>query len=414
MMGMGFEFSPKVERLRERIATFMAANVYPNEEVYWQQLNTAKDRWHGLPLIEDLKVKAKKEELWNLFLPHSERGPGLTNLEYAPLAEIMGRVFWASEVFNCSAPDTGNMETIERYGTEAQKKQWLEPLLAGKIRSAFSMTEPEVASSDATNIRTSIRREGNEYVINGRKWFTSGAGAHDCKILIVMGKTDPNNPDRYKQQSMVLVPKDTPGITIVRNLPVFGWDEAPHGHAEVIYENVRVPVENILLGEGRGFEIAQGRLGPGRIHHCMRIIGQAEVALEKMCRRLASRITFGRTIADQSVWQERIADSRIMIDQCRLLTLHAAEKMDKAGNKEARREIAMTKVAGPKMLCQIVDWAIQAYGAAGVTSDFDLSYQYARARVMRLVDGPDEVHRNQIARLELAPYREPRSSKAAD
>ncbi len=398
---MGFEFSPKVQRLCERLGAFMAEHVYPNEDVYWQQLQTAVDRWQTLPLIAELKTKARAEGLWNLFLPRL----GLTNFDYAPLAEIMGRLFWASEVFNCSAPDTGNMETIERYGTPAQKRQWLEPLLEGKIRSAFSMTEPDVASSDATNIRTSIRRDGNEYVINGRKWFTSGAGALDCKVLIVMGKSDPDNPDLYKQQSMILVPKDTPGVKIVRNLPVFGWDEAPHGHAEVIYDNVRVPVDNILLGEGRGFEIAQGRLGPGRIHHCMRIIGQSEVALEKMCRRLASRTTFGRTIADQTVWQERIAESRIMIDQCRLLTLHTAEKMDRAGNKEARREIAMIKVAAPKMLCQIVDWAIQAHGAAGITSDFDLSYQYARARVMRIVDGPDEVHRNQIAKLELAAYR---------
>ena len=406
---MGFEFSPKVQALRERLTGFMASHVHPNEGLYWQQLETAKDRWEALPIIEELKAKAKAEGLWNLFLPDSEYGPGLTNLDYAPLAEIMGRVFWASEVFNCSAPDTGNMETLERYGTADQKKLWLEPLLEGEIRSAFSMTEPEVASSDATNIRTSIRREGGEYVINGRKWFTSGAGAAQCKILIVMGKTDPDHPDRHKQQSMILVPKITPGVKIVRNLPVFGWDEAPHGHAEVFYENVRVPVANILLGEGRGFEIAQGRLGPGRIHHCMRMIGQAEVALEKMCRRLSSRTAFGRKIAEQTVWLERIAESRIMIDQCRLLTLYAAEKMDRMGNKEARREIAMIKVAAPKALGQVIDWAIQAHGAAGITSDFDLAYQYARARVMRIVDGPDEVHRNQIAKLELSAYRAPRT-----
>ena len=404
---MGFEFSPNARRLHERLTAFMEQHVYPNQDTYWRQLEAAQDRWQALPLITELKAKAKSEGLWNLFLPRF----GLTNLDYAPLAEVMGRLHWASEVFNCSAPDSGNMETIERYGTPMQKEQWLEPLLAGEIRSAFSMTEPDVASSDATNICTSIRRDGNEYVINGRKWFTSGAGAADCKILIVMGKTDKDNPDRYEQQSMILVPKDTPGVKIVRNLPVFGWDEAPHGHAEVIYDNVRVPLDHILLGEGCGFEIAQGRLGPGRVHHCMRIIGQSEVALEKMCRRLASRTAFGRSIADQTVWQERIAESRIMIDQCRLLTLHTAEKMDKASNKEARREIAMIKVAAPKMLCQIVDWAIQAHGAAGITSDFDLAYQYARARVMRIVDGPDEVHRNQIARLELSAYRRAAASK---
>jgi acyl-CoA dehydrogenase len=408
---MGFDFSEKTKDLSERLNAFMSEHVYPNERVYWQQLETAKDRWHAVPIVDELKAKAKAQGLWNLFLPDSEHGNGLTNLEYAPLAEIMGRVQWASEVFNCSAPDTGNIETIERYGTPEQKKQWLEPLLEGDIRSSFSMTEPEVASSDATNIRTSIRRDGNEYVINGRKWFSSGAGAHDCKILIVMGKSDPDNPNRHQQQSMILVPKDAPGVKIIRNLPVFGWDEAPHGHAEIVYDNVRVPVSNMLLGEGRGFEIAQGRLGPGRIHHCMRNIGQAEVALEKMCKRLLSRTTFGSRIADQSVWRERIAESRIMIDQCRLLTLLAADKMDKAGNKHARREIAMIKVAAPKMLGQVVDWAIQAHGAAGVTNDFELSYQYARARVMRIVDGPDEVHRNQIAKLELAAYAAPRTYK---
>jgi acyl-CoA dehydrogenase len=410
---MGFELSPKVQALNSRVEAFMAEHVHPNEKEFWRQLDTAENRWKGVPLVEDLKAKAKAEGLWNLFLPDSHYGAGLSNLEYAPLAEVMGRVHWASEVFNCSAPDTGNMETIERYGSEAQKKQWLEPLLAGEIRSTFSMTEPAVASSDATNIQTSIRREGDEYVINGRKWFSSGAASEDCKILIVMGKTDPDNPDRYRQQSMLLVPKDTPGVTIVRNLPVFGFDDAPHGHAEIVYDNVRVPVENILLGEGRGFEIAQGRLGPGRIHHCMRIIGQAEVALEKMCRRLAERTTFGQLLSSQTVWQERIAESRIMIDQCRLLTLHAAEMMDQAGNKAARREIGMIKVAAPKMLCQIIDWTIQAYGSAGVTQDFDLGYMYSRARVMRIVDGPDEVHRNQIARLELGKYKPRREAQAA-
>jgi acyl-CoA dehydrogenase len=410
---MGFEFSPKALALRGRLEAFMAEHVYPSEATYWRELESAKDRWVALPLMEELKAKAKAQGLWNLFLPESDYGAGLTNLDYAPLAEVMGRIFWASEVFNCSAPDTGNMETLARYGTPEQKKRWLEPLLDGRIRSAFSMTEPEIASSDATNIRTSIRREGDHYVINGRKWFTSGAGAADCEILIVMGQTDPDNPDIHRRQSMILVPKATSGVNIVRNLPVFGWDEAPHGHAEVVYDNVCVPASSILLGEGRGFEIAQGRLGPGRIHHCMRMIGQAEVALEKMCRRLASRTAFGRAIADQTVWQERIAEARIMIDQCRLLTLHAAEKMDQAGNKAARREIAMIKVAAPKMLCQVVDWAIQAHGAAGITSDFDLSHQYARARVMRIVDGPDEVHRNQIARLELAAYRDRSGREAA-
>jgi acyl-CoA dehydrogenase len=405
---MGFELSPKAQALKARVEAFMDAHVYPNQAEFWRQLDAAESRWRIPQVVEDLKAKAKSEGLWNLFLPDSHYGQGLSNLEYAPMAEVMGRVHWASEVFNCAAPDTGNMETIERYGTEAQKKRWLEPLLDGTIRSTFSMTEPEVASSDATNIRTAILREGDEYVINGRKWFSSGASCEACKILIVMGKTDPDNPDRHRQQSMVLVPKDTPGITIVRNLPVLGFDDAPHGHAEIVYDNVRVPAENILLGEGRGFEVAQGRLGPGRIHHCMRIIGQAEVALEKMCRRLSERVAFGQPLATQSVWQERIAEARIMIDQCRLLTLHAAEMMDRAGNKAARREIGMIKVAAPKMLCQIVDWAIQAHGAAGVTEDFDLGYMYSRARVMRIVDGPDEVHRNQVARMELAKYRPPK------
>ena len=411
---MGFDMSPRAQELRERIAAFMAEHVHPNEETYWRQVDDPnRARWSPLPVIEEIKAKAKAEGLWNLFLPEKHGGPGLSNLDYAPIAEIMGHVYWGPVVFNCSAPDTGNMETLALYGTPEQKKQWLEPLLEGEIRSGFSMTEPEVASSDATNIRTSIRREGDEYVINGRKWFTSGAGADECKILIVMGKTDAETSDRHRQQSMILVPKDTPGVTVVRNLPVFGWDEAPHGHAEVVYDNVRVPVSNILLGEGRGFEIAQGRLGPGRIHHCMRIVGQAEVALAKMCKRLSERTAFGRLIAEQSVWAERIAEARIMIDQCRLLTLHAAEKIDQVGAKAARREIAMIKVAAPNMLCKVIDWAIQAYGAAGVTMDFGLSHQYARARVMRIVDGPDEVHRNQIAKMELASYRPPRQREAA-
>jgi len=403
---MGFEFSEISNRYRDELTAFMEEHVYPKERLFHEQVEAAEDKWQSPPILEELKARAKAQGLWNLFLPNSDYGAGLSNLDYAPLAEIMGRVHWASEVFNCSAPDTGNMETIERFGTEEQKREWLEPLLAGAIRSAFSMTEPDVASSDATNIQTEIRRNGDDYVINGRKWFTSGAAHKACEIFIVMGKTDPDNPERHKQQSMILVPRDTPGVTIVRDLPVFGWSEAPHGHAEVTYENVRVPASNMLLGEGRGFEIAQGRLGPGRIHHCMRIIGQAEVALEKMCKRLSSRVASGRVLADDGVWRERIAESRIMIDQARLLTLHAAEKMDRAGNKEARKEIAMIKVAAPVMLGKIIDWAIQAHGGGGVTEDFGLSYQYARARVMRLADGPDEVHRNQVARLELSQYRQ--------
>jgi acyl-CoA dehydrogenase len=402
---MGFEFSAESMELRDGVAAFMDQHIIPNEERFQQELESAKDRWESPPVVEELKRRARAQGLWNLFLPHSQSGPGLTNLEYAPLAEIMGRVHWASEVFNCSAPDTGNMETLERFGNEQQKERWLRPLLDGEIRSAFSMSEPAVASSDATNIQLEIRLDGNEYVINGHKWFTSGAAAKRCEILIVMGKTDPECVDRHRRQSMILVPKNAPGVKIVRNLSLFGYDDAPHGHAEVIYDSVRVPVSNILLGEGRGFEIAQGRLGPGRIHHCMRIIGQAEVGLEKMCRRLSGRIAFGRALSDQSVWHERIAESRIMIDQCRLLTLHAAEMMDKAGNKGARREIAMIKVAAPKMLCQIIDWAIQAHGAAGLTPDFGLAYAYARARSMRIVDGPDEVHRNQLAKMELSAYR---------
>ncbi len=407
---MNFEHSDKVKALIERLQDFMALHVIPNDQVWWDQLAAAEDRWAPLPIVEELKVKARAAGLWNLFHTHARHGaPGLTNLEFAPLAEIMGRVHWSSIVFNCSAPDTGNMETIERYGTEEHKEKWLKPLLEGKIRSAFSMTEPEVASSDATNIRTSITRDGDHYVINGRKWWSSGAMSRDCEILIVMGKTDPDNADKHKQQSMILVPVKTPGVTLVRNLPVFGWDDAPHGHAEILYENVRVPVTNILLGEGRGFEIAQGRLGPGRIHHCMRNIGMAETALEKMCRRLASRTAFGRALADQSVWHERIANCRILIDQARWLVLNAADKMDRLGNKAARMEIGMIKVAAPNMLQQVVDWAIQAHGGAGVTTDSGLAYMYSRARTMRLVDGPDEVHRNQLAKAELGKYRPPRA-----
>jgi len=397
------QFSDRTNVLLERLNTFMDAHVYPNEEEIDAQIAEG-DRWGHPPLMEQLKDKARSENLWNLFLPESEHGAGLSNFEYAPLCEVMGRSEYAPEVFNCSAPDTGNMEVLARYGTKAQKEQWLTPLLAGEIRSAFAMTEPEVASSDATNIECRIERAGDEYVINGRKWWTSGALSPRCKILIVMGKTDPGNPDRHKQQSMVLVPLDTPGVDGVRHLPVFGLDDAPHGHAEVTFKDVRVPADNMLLGEGRGFEIAQGRLGPGRIHHCMRLIGLAERALEKMCKRVKSRVTFGRPISEQTVTQERIAESRIAIDQARLLVLHAAWRMDTVGNKEARKDIAMIKVATPLMACKVVDWAIQAHGGGGVTTDFGLAAAYANARTLRLADGPDEVHRNQIAKLELRSY----------
>ena len=356
-----------------------------------------------MQLLEELKPLAREAGLWNLFLPDSHRGAGLKNIEYAPLAEIMGRVEFASEVFNCSAPDTGNMETIERYGTEAQKQEWLAPLLDGKIRSAFAMTEPGVASSDATNIESTIERQGDEYVINGRKWWTSGGGDPRCKLLIFMGKTDPKAP-RHSQQSMILVPRDTPGVDIMRPLTVFGYDDAPHGHMEVDFRNVRVPVGNILLGEGRGFEIAQGRLGPGRIHHCMRLIGKAERALEAMCKRAKSRVAFGKPISEQTVTLERIAEARCMIEQARLLTLKAAHMMDTVGNKAARAEIAMIKVVAPSMACQVIDWAMQVHGGGGVSQDFHLAYHYASSRTLRFADGPDEVHRNQIGRLELAKY----------
>jgi acyl-CoA dehydrogenase len=400
---MDFAYSPKVKELQERVAAFMDRHVYPNEERFHEEVAKG-DRWQPTAIIDDLKEKAKTAKLWNLFLPESEYGAGLTNLEYAPLCEIMGRVTWAPEVFNCSAPDTGNMEVLVRYGTKEQKKQWLEPLLEGKIRSAFAMTEPDVASSDATNIESSIVRDGDHYVINGRKWWTSGAPDPRCKILIFMGKTDPRNSDKYKQQSMILVPKDTPGARVVRWLPVFGYDDAPHGHAEMVFENVRVPASNMLLGEGRGFEIAQGRLGPGRIHHCMRQIGQAERALEKLCKRVKSRVAFGKPIAEQTVTLERIAEARIMIEQARLLTLKAAYMMDTVGNKAARAEIAMIKVVAPNITGKIIDWAIQAHGAAGVSNDFGLAESYAHSRTLRLADGPDEVHRNQIGRLELKKY----------
>lgn len=394
------ELSDKVKGLMEKVEKFMDDHIYPNEEAIAEEIDSG-DRWQPSKIMEDLKSKAKSQDLWNLFLPESDRGAGLSNYEYGHLCEIMGRSAYAPEAFNCSAPDTGNMEVLERYSTEEIKEKWLTPLLAGQIRSAFAMTEPLVASSDATNIESSIQKEGDEYVINGRKWWTSGANDPRCKVLIFMGKTDPNNPDRYKQQSMIVVPMETDGIKVLRHLPVFGFDDAPHGHAEVLFENVRVPSSNILLGEGRGFEIAQGRLGPGRIHHCMRLTGLAERALEAMCKRTKSRVAFGKPVSEQTVTQERIAESRIMIDQCRLLTLFAAHKMDVHGNKEARKEIAMIKVAAPNMACKITDWAIQAHGGGGVTTDFGLAKMYAGARLLRLADGPDEVHRNQIARLEL-------------
>ena len=399
------EYSPKTLELMQALQAFFDQHIYPNEARYAHELDAlrrAGNPWQPSALVEELKLIARKAGLWNLFLPHRYEGEGgISNLDYAPLCELMGRVSWSGEVFNCSAPDTGNMETFERYGTEAQKRQWLEPLLAGKIRSAFLMTEPAVASSDATNIQCSIRRDGDDYVINGRKWYSSGAGNPHCAIFIVMGKTDPDAP-RHAQQSMVLVPRDAPGVTVIRPLSVFGYDDAPHGHMEVLLENVRVPVSSILLGEGRGFEIAQGRLGPGRIHHCMRSIGAAERALEMMVDRLQSRIAFGKALSEQSVWHERIAESRCMIDQARLLTLHAAYKMDREGNKAARAEIAMIKVVAPNVSCKVVDWAIQAHGAAGVSGDFWLAEAYAHQRTVRLVDGPDEVHRSAIAKIELS------------
>ena len=396
---MHFEFCDKVKDLQERLAAFMDEHVYPNEKTYCEQVQTG-DRWQPTAIVEELKEKARAAGLWNLFLPESEYGAGLTNLEYAPLCEIMGRAVFAPEVFNCSAPDTGNMEVLVRYGTPEQKERWLRPLLEGKIRSCFAMTEPDVASSDATNIRASIRREGNHYVINGRKWWTSGAGDPRCKIAIFMGKTDPAAP-AHRQQSMILVPMDTPGVRVDRLLTVFGYDHAPHGHAETVYEDVRVPVSNMLLGEGRGFEIAQGRLGPGRIHHCMRLVGVAERSLEAMCRRVKQRVAFGKTLAEQGTIRADIAESRIEIEQARLLTLKAAYMMDIAGNKAARAEIAMIKVVAPNMALRVIDRAIQAHGGAGVCDDFGLAAAWASSRTLRLADGPDEVHREAIARLEL-------------
>jgi acyl-CoA dehydrogenase len=400
-----YEPSPRAAERKDRLVAFMDRSVYPNEKRFFDEVASGGDRWQPTGLVEELKARARAEGLWNLFLPESERGAGLTNLEYAPLCEVMGRVIFAAEVFNCSAPDTGNMEVLERYGTEEQKERWLRPLLAGEIRSAFAMTEPEVASSDATNIRARIERDGDDYVINGRKWWTSGAGDPRCKVMIFMGQTAPDSPDHHRRQSMILVPMDAPGVKVERMLHVFGYDDAPHGHAEITFTDVRVPAANILLGEGAGFEIAQGRLGPGRIHHCMRLIGLAERALEKMCRRLSERVAFGKPVVEQSVWRERIADARIKIDQTRLLVLHTAHRMDVAGNKAARKEIAMIKVAAPIMACEVIDWAIQAHGGGGVSQDFGLAYAYAGARTLRLADGPDEVHRDQVARLELAAYR---------
>lgn len=409
---MDFEYSPKTRELQARLLKFMDDHIYPSEQGYHDELrkNTeAGRRWTALKVIEDLKPKAQAAGLWNLFLPKDTaeasgyQGAGLTNQEYAPLAEIMGRVPWSPEVFNCSAPDTGNMETIARYGSDEIRARWLKPLLEGRIRSAFAMTEPEVASSDATNISTRIERQGDEYVINGHKWWISGAADPRCKVFITMGKTDPDAP-RHSQQSMIVVPAETPGIRIVRPLSVFGYDDAPHGHVEMYFENVRVPAGNMLLGEGRGFEIAQGRLGPGRIHHCMRLIGLAERALELMCRRSLSRVAFGKTVAQQTVTQERIAEARCKIDMARLLTLKAAWLMDVAGNKVAKTEIAMIKVVAPNMACQVIDWAMQAHGGGGVSDDFPLAAAYAGARTLRFADGPDEVHRNSIAKWELGKY----------
>jgi acyl-CoA dehydrogenase len=401
---MEFEYSKKTKMYMEQLTDFMNKHVYPSEQVFKDQLDAGPTRWQIPPVMEELKAKARERGLWNLFLPESERGAGLTNLDYAPLCEIMGRSPIAPEAFNCSAPDTGNMEVLERYGRPEHKKEWLEPLLAGKIRSAFAMTEPKVASSDATNIESSITPDGDSYVINGLKWWTSGIGDPRCKILIFMGKTDPKNPDKYKQQSMILVPREAPGIKILRMLNVFGYDDAPHGHGEVLFENVRVPATNLLLGEGRGFEIAQGRLGPGRIHHCMRQIGVAERALELMCTRATKRVAFGKPLADNDITLERIAQSRIDIDQARLLVLNAAYMMDTVGNKAAKQAIAAIKVAVPNMTLGVVERAMQLHGGGGVSQEFPLASMWAHSRTLRFADGPDEVHRRQIGRLELRKH----------
>ena len=407
---MSFEPSEKVAALIQRLTAFMDEHLYPNESRIQAQIDQNRRQgatWASVPLIDELKEQARAQQLWNLFLPDSPLGAGLSNLEYAPLCEVMGRSAFAPEVFNCSAPDTGNMEVLVRYGTPDQQRQWLQPLLEGRIRSAFAMTEPAVASSDATNIEASIVRDGDSYVITGRKWWTSGAPDPRCKIFIFMGKSAPDHPDAHRRQSMILVPADAPGVNKLRSLSVFGFDHAPHGHGEVEFAAVRVPASNMLLGEGRGFEIAQGRLGPGRIHHCMRLIGVAERALELMCRRTLTRTAFGKKIADQGVTRERIAESRILLDQARLLVLNAADRMDRLGNKAAMKEIAMIKVAVPNMALQVLDWSIQAHGAAGVSDDFPLAAAWANARTLRLADGPDEVHRNQIAKLELSRYKVP-------
>ncbi|EQB37312.1 MULTISPECIES: acyl-CoA dehydrogenase family protein [Virgibacillus] len=403
---MEFSYSDKVLNLQTKLHQFMEEFIYPNEQVYKEQLKSQANRWSRIPpILEELKERAKERGLWNLFLPNSDVGGGLTNLEYAPLCEIMGRSSIAPEVFNCSAPDTGNMEVLERYGSPAQKEEWLQPLLEGKIRSCFSMTEPDAASSDATNIGTSIKKEGNEYVINGRKWWSSGAGDPRCQIAIVMGKSNPT-ARKHEQQSMILVPLNTEGVKVERMLPVFGYDDAPHGHAEITYDNVRVPEANMIWGEGKGFAIAQGRLGPGRIHHCMRLIGLAERSLEQLCKRIQERETFGKKLAEQGVIQEWVANSRIEIEQSRLLTLKAAYMMDTVGNKDAKAEIAMIKVVAPNMALQVIDRAIQAFGAAGVSDDFHLAAGWANARTLRLADGPDEVHRRQIAKLEMRKYKQ--------
>lgn len=395
---MNFQFSSKVESLREKLSAFMDKHIYPNERTFQEQRD--QNRWQPTAIIEELKEKARAENLWNLFLPESEHGAGLTNLEYAPLCELMGRVIWSPEVFNCGAPDTGNMEVLERFGTDEQKHEWLKPLLDGKIRSCFAMTEPDVASSDATNIQSSIVRDVDDYLINGHKWWASGAGDPRCKIIIFMGKTDPNAP-KHKQQSMILVPMKTEGVHVKRMLSVFGYDDAPHGHAEIVFDNVRVPASNIILGEGRGFEIAQARLGPGRIHHCMRLIGLAERALEMMCVRVKERVAFGKTISEQGTIRADIANSRIEIEQARLLTLKAAYMMDTVGNKAAASEIAMIKIIAPNVALKVLDRAIQAHGGGGVCDDFPLAYSWSMARTLRLADGPDEVHRETVAKIEL-------------